>query len=166
MYKRTSRFITVLAVLAAVLLTAVLPGAAATKMPAFALEDVITGKEISSNSFAGKSLLVTFFATWCPPCIQEIPTLIDVQNEFGPKQFSVIGLSVDQNGSKVVKQLVERKKINYPVMMADNSVTREFGGVYGIPTTFLVNTRGNVVKKYTGYIPHSVLIKDIKQVLR
>ena len=166
MYIRANRFVAVLVVLAAVLAGGVLPGIAATKMPSFALEDVITGKEISSKSFAGKSLLVTFFATWCPPCIQEIPTLIDVQNEFGPKQFSVIGLSVDQNGSKVVKQLVERTKINYPVMMADNSVTRDFGGVYGIPTTFLVNTRGNVVKKYTGYIPHSVLIKDIKQVLK
>ena len=166
MYRRANRFVAVLVVLAAVLVVAVLPGAAATKMPSFALEDVLTGKEISSKSFAGKSLLVTFFATWCPPCIQEIPTLINVQNEFGPKQFSVIGLSVDQNGSKVVKQLVERKKINYPVMMADNSVTRDFGGVFGIPTTFLVNTRGNVVKKYTGYIPHSVLIKDIKQVLK
>ena len=139
---------------------------AATKMPPFALEDVVTGKEIKSESFAGKSLLVTFFATWCPPCIQEIPTLIEVHNEFGPKKFSVIGLSVDQDGKKIVRQLVERKKINYPVMMADNSVTRSFGGVYGIPTTFLVNMRGNVVKKYTGYIPHSVLIKDIKQVLK
>jgi len=65
----------------------------------------------------------------------------------------------------VVKRLVEKKSINYPVMMADQRTTRDFGGVYGIPTSFLVNGKGNVVKKYTGYIPHSVLIKDIKQVL-
>ena len=166
MCKRTNGFIPAVMIIVAALFFSAVSSAAATKMPPFSLEDVLTGEEIKSETFAGKSLLITFFATWCPPCIQEIPTLIEVQNEFGPKKFSVIGLSVDQEGSKIVKQLVERKKINYPVMMADNSVTREFGGVYGIPTSFLVNTRGNVVKKYTGYIPHSVLIKDIRQVLK
>lgn len=142
------------------------PAYSATRMPSFSLENVITGKEVGSDSFAGKSLLVTFFATWCPPCIQEIPNLIEVQNEFGPKKFSVVALSVDQKGKTVVKRMVEKKNINYPVMMADSSVTRDFGGVYGIPTSFLVNKKGNVVKKYTGYIPHSVLVKDIKQVLQ
>jgi len=153
-----------MALLAGILLSVQVAGAA-TKMPAFSLENVITGQDVNSEIFTGKSLLITFFATWCPPCIQEIPTLIDVQNEFGPKRFSVVGLSVDQEGSKVVKRLVEKKSINYPVMMADQRTTRDFGGVYGIPTSFLVNGKGNVVKKYTGYIPHSVLIKDIKQVL-
>jgi thiol-disulfide isomerase/thioredoxin len=142
------------------------PAYSATRMPAFSLENVITGKEVGSDSFAGKSLLITFFATWCPPCIQEIPNLIEVQNEFGPKKFSVVALSVDQKGKTVVKRMVEKKNINYPVMMADSSVTRDFGGVYGIPTSFLVNKKGNVVKKYTGYIPHSVLVNDIKQVLQ
>ena len=148
------------------LLFSVNPLYSATKMPSFSLENVITGVEVSSEAFAGKSLLITFFATWCPPCIQEIPNLIEVQNAFGEENFSVVALSVDQEGRKVVKRVVEKKNINYPVMMADNSVTRDFGGVYGIPTSFLVNSRGNVVKKYTGYIPHSVLVNDIKQVLK
>lgn len=166
MCKRAYFYAPVILVLMTVLQLFINPAYSATRMPAFSLENVITGKEVKSDSFAGKSLLVTFFATWCPPCIQEIPNLIEVQNEFGPRKFSVIALSVDQEGSTVVKRMVEKKNINYPVMMADNRVTRDFGGVYGIPTSFLVNKKGNVVKKYTGYIPHSVLINDIKQVLK
>lgn len=166
MCKRAYFYAPVILVLITVLQLFITPAYSATRMPAFSLKNVITGKEVNSDSFAGKSLLVTFFATWCPPCIQEIPNLIEVQNEFGPRKFSVIALSVDQEGSTVVKRMVEKKNINYPVMMADNRVTRDFGGVYGIPTSFLVNKKGNVVKKYTGYIPHSVLINDIKQVLK
>lgn len=137
---------------------------AATAMPRFKLPDVITGEVIDSKQLNGTSMLVTFFATWCPPCIQEIPNLIELQNEYGSRNFSVIGMSVDQ-GEKVVKNLVTKKGINYPVLMADDSVTRNFGGVYGIPTSFLVNSKGNVVKKYTGYVPHSVLVRDIKQII-
>ncbi len=166
MCKRAYFFGPVIIALITVLYFSINPAYSATRMPAFSLENVITGKEVGSDSFAGKSLLVTFFATWCPPCIQEIPNLIEVQNEFGPKKFSVVALSVDQNGKTAVKRMVEKKNINYPVMMADNSVTRDFGGVYGIPTSFLVNKKGNVVKKYTGYISHSVLVNDIKQVLQ
>jgi thiol-disulfide isomerase/thioredoxin len=138
---------------------------AATKMPSFALADVVSGETIDSSSFKGKSLLVTFFATWCPPCIQEVPTLIKLQNSYKDKGFSVIGLSVDQGGSQVVKKLVLKKSINYPVMMADDMTIQNFGGVYGIPVSFLVNKKGNVVKKYTGYIAKSILEKDIKKIL-
>ncbi len=158
-------FITVF--LTALLLISPLAGnqlQAATKMPSFALEDVLTGKPIDSSTFSGKSLLVTFFATWCPPCVQEIPNLIALQNEYSDNGFSVVAISVDQE-KDVVQNLVTRKEINYPVMMADEAVTRDFGGVYGIPTSFLVSSKGTVVKKYSGYVPHSVLVKDLQQII-
>ncbi|THB75700.1 MAG: TlpA family protein disulfide reductase [Desulfobulbaceae bacterium] len=142
------------------------PAFGATKMPAFNLKDVTTKKQISSKNLQGNSLLIMFFATWCPPCIQEIPNLIDIQNTYGKKKFSIVGLSVDQEGEGVVKKLIKKKNINYPVAMANEKVLRGFGGVYGVPTAFLVNRKGNIVKKYTGFIPHSVLVKDIKQVIR
>jgi thiol-disulfide isomerase/thioredoxin len=137
---------------------------AATKMPSFELEDVVTGDPIASSRFEGKSLLITFWATWCPPCIQEIPNLIKLQNEYGTTGFSVVAISVDQEKG-VVQKMVNRKEINYPVMMADKSVTRDFGGVYGIPTSFLVSKKGTVVKKYSGFVPHSVLVKDLQQII-
>lgn len=139
---------------------------ASSKMPAFVLENVVDGKSVNSGDFQGKALLVTFFATWCPPCMQEIPTLVELQQEFAEEGFSVIGLSVDQGGSAEVARLVERQSINYPVLMADAQTAENFGGVFGIPVSYLVNKSGNVVKQYTGLIPHAVLAKDVRSVIK
>jgi peroxiredoxin len=140
---------------------------AATKMPSFALESVLDGKIIESNSFKGKVLLLTFFATWCPPCAEEIPTLIKLQNELADAGFSVVGISVDQQSSVVVAKFVEKRAVNYPVLMAGPKTTRDFGGVYGIPVAFLVNKSGNVVKKYLGNVQEQqeILEKDIRSLL-
>ncbi len=144
-----------------------LPGVslANTKMPAFVLENPVDGKNVNSDDFQGKALLVTFFATWCPPCMQEIPTLVELQQEFAPRGFSVIGLSVDQGGTAEVARLVERQAINYPVLMADAETAENFGGVFGIPVSFLVNKSGNVVKSYTGLVSHTTLAKDVRSVI-
>ncbi len=139
---------------------------AATQMPVFSLEDVVTGDTVHSTFFKGKTLLVTFFATWCPPCMQEIPDLIKLQEEYAVKGFSVLGLSVDQGGAGIVKKLVEKRSINYPVLLADGGTARDFGGVVGIPTSFLVNSKGQVVKKYPGYVPHMLLENDIQRVMQ
>jgi peroxiredoxin len=141
------------------------PSSATSKMPAFSLPNVIDGKTIDSREFQGKALLVTFFATWCPPCMEEVPTLIKLQKEFANDGFSVIGLSVDEQGPGVVVKLIGKQGINYPVMMADSRTIQDFGGVYGIPVSFLVNRSGNVVKKYPGEVPLSVLARDIKNVM-
>ena len=139
---------------------------AASKMPSFVLPDVVTGENVDSKSLAGKTLLITFFATWCPPCMQEVPALIDLQEKYSKEGFSVVALSVDEGGSKVVKKLVEKRSINYPVLMANRSTARAFGGVVGIPTSFLVNSQGTVVKKYPGYVPRVLLENDIKKIMK
>lgn len=138
---------------------------ATTRMPKFTLESVVDGSKVSSEVFSGKALLVTFFATWCPPCIEEIPTLINLHKTYGPDGFSVVALSVDQAGASEVKKMIDKRSINYPVLMADSQTMQNFGGVYGIPVSFLVNKKGNVVKKYTGYVAAQVLEKDIKSIL-
>ena len=97
--------------------------------------------------------------------MQEVPTLVELQQEFAKKGFSVIGLSVDQGGPAEVARLVKRQAINYPVLMADAETAENFGGVYGIPVSFLVNKSGNVVKSYIGLISHTVLAKDVRSVI-
>ena len=139
---------------------------ATSKIPAFSLPDVKDGRTIDSREFQGKVLLVTFFATWCPPCMEEVPGLVELQNELARDGFSVIAFSVDQEGPGIVGKLVMKMGINYPVVMADNGIIRDFGGVYGIPVAFLINQKGTIVKKYTGYVPHSVLANDIKSVMK
>jgi thiol-disulfide isomerase/thioredoxin len=138
---------------------------ASSKMPPFSLLDVTDGKTVGSDEFRGKALLVTFFATWCPPCMDEVPSLIELQKEFAKEGFSVIALSVDEEGPGVVIKLIKKQEINYPVMMADNGTIKGFGGVFGIPMSFLVNRDGNVVKKYTGYVSYSDFAKDIRSVM-
>jgi len=135
-------------------------------MPQFSLSSVLDGKTVNSESLKGKALLITFFATWCPPCREEIPGLIRLQKELSGKGFSVIGLSVDEGGAGIVAKLVKSEKINYPVLLADRSTAHDFGGIAGIPTSFLVNRKGNVVKKYPGFVPHSLLQRDIQSVLQ
>lgn len=134
-------------------------------MPHFTLKTAMEGKTFDSNELQGKVLLVTFFATWCPPCMQEISSLISLQKEFGPEKFSVIAISVDQGGIGPVKKVIEKTGINYPVLMADSKVTIDFGGIIGIPTSFLVNQQGNVIKNYPGYVGHKVFVDDIKKLL-
>jgi peroxiredoxin len=138
---------------------------AATPMPTFALENVRDGKIVESSSFKGKVLLLTFFATWCPPCSEEVPVLVKLQEDMVDAGFTVVGMSVDQQGPAIVAKFVEKKAINYPVLLAESKTTVDFGGVYGIPVAFLVNKSGNVVKKYTGYVQHNVLEKDIRSLL-
>jgi thiol-disulfide isomerase/thioredoxin len=138
---------------------------ARAEMPAFVLESVVDGKSVDSNSFKGKALLVTFFATWCPPCLQEIPSLIELQQKFSADGFSVIAMSVDQGGSAQVAELVEQQAIDYPVLMADAETVENFGGIYNIPVSFLVNKSGAVVKRYTGLVAYPVLEKDIRSII-
>ncbi|ADW18748.1 Redoxin domain protein [Desulfobulbus propionicus DSM 2032] len=137
----------------------------AVMMPAFSLPTAIDGAVVTSEMYRGKAMLITFFATWCPPCLQEIPTLKALHARFQPQGFAVVALSVDEGPSRAVAQLVKRAEINYQVLMADRKTTQNFGGVVAIPTSFLVNRNGHVVKKYPGFVPHSLLEKDIVSVL-
>ena len=138
---------------------------ASTKMPEFALKSVRDGRVVDSSIFSGKVLYITFFATWCPPCVQEVPVLVELQDRLAESGFSIIGLSVDEEGAAAVAGFVEKKAINYPVLMAEFETTMDFGGVFGIPVSFLVNKNGNVVKRYTGYVQRKVLEKDIHSLL-
>jgi thiol-disulfide isomerase/thioredoxin len=162
--KKQTKFLFTLVLLAAVLLVNA-QSWAATRMPSFALASVRNGEIVDSKTFKGKVLLLTFFATWCPPCAEEVPVLVKLQDDLGEAGFSVVGLSVDQQGPAIVASFVEKRGVNYPVLLAEAETTSDFGGVYGIPVAFLVNKAGNVVKKYTGYVGHQVLEKDIRSLL-
>lgn len=136
------------------------------QMVRFKLESLTDDTVLDSSRLENQVLLVTFFATWCPPCIQEIPTYIDLQKSYKQKGFSVIAFSLDQGDPEPLYKLIEKYRINYPVLLADDEVIEGFGGVTGIPVTFLVNRQGEIVKKYLGYVEHDVLEKEIKSLLK
>ncbi len=137
----------------------------AVDMPRFSLPDALSGELVNSDTFAGKVVLVSFFATWCPPCRMEVAELKSLQEKFAGKAFSVVGLSVDQGGSAGVAKFARKEGINYPVLMANYRVTRDFGGIVGIPTAFLVDKNGTVVKRYRGVATYDTLERDVTKVL-
>ncbi|MBM9519927.1 TlpA family protein disulfide reductase [Desulforhopalus vacuolatus] len=136
-----------------------------TRMPAFSLASAVDGETVDSSSFRGMALLVTFFATYCPPCRLEVNELKELQKEYAVNQFSVVALSMDR-GSKGVANFMEERSINYPVLMATMQTSNDFGGVMSIPSAFLVNRDGDVVKRYMGYVGRDIFEKDIKSVLK
>jgi len=139
---------------------------AAVKVPDFALPAIQDQKMIDINKFRGQAVLINFWATWCGPCVQEIPSLISLQNEFGPQGLAVIGVSMDQNGEGPVQKLIQKTGINYPVVMGDSKISRDFGGIFGLPASFLVDQSGTVRKRFNGWTSHEAFVKDIKQVLQ
>ena len=139
---------------------------AATKMPPFSLPSVKDGAMVKSSAYQGKAILINFFATWCPPCRKEIPSLIQLQKEYGPKGLTVIGISTDQGGASLVDKFAQKMEINYPVLLSDSKTPDSFGGILGIPTSFLVNKEGNIVKRYDGYVDHQTLVNDLNAILK
>ncbi|OIP44480.1 MAG: hypothetical protein AUK28_10145 [Desulfobacterales bacterium CG2_30_60_27] len=142
------------------------PALAGSAVPHFALPSVADGAVIDSNQYKGKVRLIIFWATWCPPCREEIPALIRLQDEFGAKGFTVVALSVDQDSAGMVRKFVEKNKVNYPVMRADRDVLQKFGGITGVPYSFLVDQAGNVVKSYPGFADYRILRNDISGLIR
>ncbi len=132
--------------------------------PAFTLQD-LEGNNVSLADFKGKVVILDFWATWCPPCIKEIPDFIDLYEQYKDKGFAMVGISLDQAGISVVKSFAQRFKINYPILMNDGRVDKAYGGITSIPTTFVIDSAGNIRKKYVGYIEKSVFEADIKALL-
>lgn len=140
--------------------------AATTPMPSFQLTPVNRSKTIDSSAYRGKVLLINFWATWCPPCREELPGFVKVQKELGPKGFTVIGISIDTSGVSVVRRFLKRMGITYPVGMSNSQVLDAFGGIQAIPISFLVNRKGEIVKSYQGYADHAMVKADVERLLQ
>ncbi|MGC8764668.1 MAG: TlpA family protein disulfide reductase [Brevinematia bacterium] len=110
----------------------------------------ISGKNIELSSFRGRVVLLNFWATWCPPCKAEIPDLNKLQTKYS-NSLVIIGVSVDQEGVDVVKDFYNKLQIVYPVVMATEEIIAGYGGISAIPTSFVINHKGQLVGKIVGY---------------
>ena len=117
--------------------------------PEWQLNDV-DGKPVKLSDFKGKVVILDFWATWCPPCRAEIPGFVAIQKKYADKGLSVIGVSLDQQGPSVVKPFMRELGMNYPVVMGNPKIVGDYGGITEIPTTFVIDRRGNVVTAYEG----------------
>ena len=116
--------------------------------PPFLLRD-LDGNVVSTAAWQGTVVLVNFWATWCPPCREEIPILIELSKKY-KDDLLVIGISVDDGPPTEVSEFAHSVGINYPIVMRSRELITEYGGVPALPTTFLINKEGRVVQKDEG----------------
>ena len=132
--------------------------------PSFTLQD-LKGNQISLSDFKGKVVVLDFWATWCGPCVIEIPHFIELYEQYKAQGFAMVGISLDRQGVSVVKSFAQKYRVNYPILMTDGQVDKAYGGIPGIPTTFVIDSAGNIRRKYVGYRNKAVFEADIKALL-
>ena len=133
------------------------------KAPDFTLTD-LNGNKVSFSQFSGKVVILDFFASWCPPCRQEIPDFIALQSAYADKGVSIVGValvSLDE-----AKKFAAQIGINYPVLIDDDKASALYGPVRSIPTTFVIGKDDKVAKKYIGYKAKDVFENDIKELMK
>ncbi|HVS82124.1 MAG TPA: TlpA disulfide reductase family protein [Pyrinomonadaceae bacterium] len=129
--------------------------------PDFALSS-LDGTTVKSSSLKGNVVVLNFWATWCQPCMGEIPEL----KEFAASsKVKVVGIALDEDGLKVVKPFVENNKIDYTVLLGDQEVFQRFNGL-GIPYTLVLDRSQRIVKIYRGPATRASLEEDVKMIER
>jgi peroxiredoxin len=140
-------------------------GAAGTRVaPPFALKD-INGNLYSSSRFAGKPTVINFFATWCPPCREEIPGFVDVYNEHKEKGFELIGISIESDSREDLAGFLMSNRIEYRVLLGDLATARAYGGVTSIPTTFFIGKDGQIKNVHVGYLSKEDFEREVRKLL-
>lgn len=123
-------------------------GLTGKKAPEFTLKDV-NGRNVSIASLRGKVVLINFWATWCPPCRAEMPSMNRLYREYKGKGLEVLAISTDNSASKV-KDYISKNSLSFQVLMDDNiKVARQYK-VFSLPTTFLIDRNGIIVDRFLG----------------
>jgi thiol-disulfide isomerase/thioredoxin len=127
--------------------------------------------DVRLSDYTGKVVLVNFWATWCAPCQVEIPWMIEFQEKYGPRGFTILGVSMDEDGKTAVVPFLQKSRfnvegqsesINYPVLLGSDVVAEKFGGLIGLPTSMLFSRDGKKVRTITGLVDHDEMAKAIE----
>ena len=138
--------------------------AANAKAPDFRVR-TIDGKFVALSDYKGTVVLVNFWATWCTPCQTEMPRFIAFQKTYGAKGFQVVGISMDDS-AEPVRAFSKKLNTNYPIAMGNAKLAESYGGVLGLPITFLIDRQGKIAKRYEGVVDLDSMEKDIQGLLQ
>lgn len=134
----------------------------------------LQGKNVALSSFKGKVVLLNFWATWCEPCRVEIPWMIEFQQKYSSKGFTMLGVAMDDDGAKVVSPFVTKPQfsvgghdvaMDYPIVLGTDDIASKLGGLIGLPTSVMISRDGKIVKRYIGLADHEALDKEIQSLL-
>ena len=144
-----------------------------TDAPTIALKD-LNDKDVTIQDYKGEVVLVNFWATWCAPCKVEIPWMIEFQQKYGPRGFTLLGVSMDEDGKKAIEPFLEKERfdvdgqklpMSYPILLGNDAIADKFGGILGLPTSMLFNRDGKKVRTIVGLVNHDDISKAIEGLL-
>src|ERR671912_226298 len=124
----------------------------------------MNGADYKLADLKGKVLLVNFWASWCAPCLQEIPEFIKVREQYHDKGFEIVGISTDDTPEQL-RDFASKYKTNYPLLQVTGEAEDAYGPVFGLPTSIIVARDGSVCKRHFGPLTKEQLEKEIKGLL-
>ena len=122
-------------------------------------------RDVTLSDYEGKVVLLNFWATWCGPCKIEMPWFVEFQQKYRDRGFSVIAVSMDEEGWDVVRPFMDHLKPNFPVVIGNDEMGEEFGGVVALPTTFIIDREGKIASSHQGLVSKSDYEEEIEQLL-
>jgi thiol-disulfide isomerase/thioredoxin len=125
----------------------------------------LEGKNLKLSDLRGKAVLLNFWATYCGPCKVEMPWFVELQKEYGPQGFQIVGVAMDDASTEDIAKFAQEMGVNYPVLLGKDSVADSYGGVSVLPTTIFVGRDGKIIAREFGLQSRSVFVDDIKKAL-
>jgi len=125
----------------------------------------LNGGTVELRSLRGKVVILDFWATWCQPCVREIPGFIALNNEYKEKGLQIVGAAVDSGELAEIKEFAEKHGMNYTVVTADEEAIDKFGDIEAIPTTYIIDRQGRIRHKHVGFTDKATFEKEIVPLL-
>jgi len=122
-------------------------------------------EKVHLAGFRGKVVLLNFWATWCAPCLEEMPRFAEWQRQYGSQGLQVIGVSMDDD-AKPVEALRNKLRLDYPVLMGDERLGGIYGGVMGLPITYLIDRKGRIRGYFQGEKELGKMLGQVEELLR
>jgi peroxiredoxin len=132
--------------------------------PDFSMPE-LRGGQFQLSAYRGKIVLLDFWATWCDPCREEIPHLVELQSKYRDRGLEIVGVSMD-DGPEPVRDYYQRFKMNYPVVMGNAKIGELYGGVLGLPIAFVIGRDGRIQSKHIGATDISIFENEIANLLQ
>jgi thiol-disulfide isomerase/thioredoxin len=125
----------------------------------------LDGKNLRLSDLRGKAVLLNFWATYCGPCKIEMPWFVELQKEYGPQGFQIVGVAMDDASTEDIAKFAREMGVNYPILLGKESVGQSYGGVSVLPTTFFLDRDGKLIAREFGLQSRSVFVDHIKKAM-